>query len=104
MPAVSSPTVDLSISRNPVPLSAVAQVQPPGNGPLSISHNGMLPAVNLSFNLAPGVSLGDAVNRVQDLADRTLPSTITTSFQGTAQAFQQSTSNLPILLLLHWRY
>jgi HAE1 family hydrophobic/amphiphilic exporter-1 len=65
-----------------------------------MNHVGQLPGVTLSFNTTPGVSLGDAVDRVQELADRILPSSITTSFQGTAQAFQQSTKNLPMLLLL----
>jgi HAE1 family hydrophobic/amphiphilic exporter-1 len=67
-----------------VPLSAVAQVQPPSNGPLSISHNGMLPAVNLSFNLAPGVALGDAVTLVEQAqAQIGMPDSISGNFQGT---------------------
>ena len=82
-----------------IPLDSVAKIEQ-RVGPLAMNHVGQLPGVTLSFNLANGVSLGDAVDRVQDLADRILPSTITTSFQGTAQAFQQSTKNLPMLLLL----
>jgi HAE1 family hydrophobic/amphiphilic exporter-1 len=83
-----------------VPLSAVAQVQPPGNGPLSISHNGMLPAVNLSFNLAPGVSLGEAVGLVEQAqAQIGMPASISGRFQGTAQAFQESLASQPLLIL-----
>ncbi|KAG0771560.1 hypothetical protein G6F22_016373 [Rhizopus arrhizus] len=83
-----------------VPLSAVAQVQPPGNGPLSISHNGMLPAVNLSFNLAPGVSLGEAVTLVEQAqAQIGMPASISGRFQGTAQAFQESLASQPMLIL-----
>jgi HAE1 family hydrophobic/amphiphilic exporter-1 len=80
-----------------VPLDSVARLEPKA-GPLSINHYGQLPAVTLSFNLAPGVSLGDAVTNIQDLAQRTLPDTISTAFQGAAQAFQQSTRSLWILL------
>jgi HAE1 family hydrophobic/amphiphilic exporter-1 len=82
-----------------VPLDAVARIEQ-AVGPLAMNHVGQLPGVTLSFNLRPGVSLGEAVENVQELADRTLPSTITTSFQGTAQMFQQSTKNLPMLLLI----
>ncbi|HFT6992241.1 TPA: multidrug efflux RND transporter permease subunit [Stenotrophomonas maltophilia] len=83
-----------------VPLSAVAQVQPPGNGPLSISHNGILPAVNLSFNLAPGVSLGEAVTLVEQAqAQIGMPASISGRFQGTAQAFQESLASQPMLIL-----
>jgi HAE1 family hydrophobic/amphiphilic exporter-1 len=71
-----------------VPLSAVAQVQPPSNGPLSISHNGMLPAVNLSFNLAPGVALGEAVTLVEQAqAQIGMPASISGASRA-AQAFQ----------------
>jgi HAE1 family hydrophobic/amphiphilic exporter-1 len=82
-----------------VPLSAVAAITQ-NVGPLTINHSGQLPAVTLSFNTAPGVSLGEAVSRVQELAVRTLPATISTSFQGTAQAFQSSSAGLGLLLLL----
>ena len=56
--------------------------------------------MTLSFNLKPGVALGDAVNQIRDLSDRILPGTITTTFQGTAQAFQRSTQSLTLLLIL----
>ncbi len=71
-----------------------------GVGPQIISHLGQLPAVTISFNLRPGVSLGDAVEQVEAAAQATLPSGITTSFQGTAQAFQSSLAGLGLLLLL----
>jgi hydrophobic/amphiphilic exporter-1 (mainly G- bacteria), HAE1 family len=67
-------------------------------GPQSVNHSGQLPSVTVSFNLKPGVALGNAVNEVQDTAERVLPATITTSFQGTAKAFQDSLKNLGILL------
>jgi HAE1 family hydrophobic/amphiphilic exporter-1 len=82
-----------------VPLSAVATIRQTV-GPLTINHSGQLPAVTLSFNTAPGISLGGAVSEVQKLAERTLPATISTSFQGTAQAFQSSSAGLGLLLLL----
>lgn len=68
-------------------------------GPLSVNHQGQMPAVTLSFNLAPGVSLGDAVDLIHE-AERALamPVTITTSFAGTAQVFQQTLSNQGVLL------
>jgi hydrophobic/amphiphilic exporter-1 (mainly G- bacteria), HAE1 family len=69
-------------------------------GPLTVNHLGQLPAVTLSFNLKAGVSLGEAVNTVQKIARSTLPPGITTSFQGTAQAFQASLHGLGILLLM----
>ena len=69
-------------------------------GPLTVSHLGQLPAVTLSFNLKPGVSLGTAVAEVDKLARATLPSTVSTSFQGTAQAFESSLRGLGILLVM----
>jgi HAE1 family hydrophobic/amphiphilic exporter-1 len=82
-----------------VPLSAVAHFST-DVGPLSVSHAGQLPAVTLSFNLAPGVSLSEAVTSVQRAADETLPATITTSFAGTAQAFQDAQRGLLGLLFV----
>jgi HAE1 family hydrophobic/amphiphilic exporter-1 len=69
-------------------------------GPLTVNHLGQLPAVTISFNLKPGVALGDAVNVVGKLARATLPQTVSTSFQGTAQAFQSSTKGLFLLLVM----
>jgi len=69
-------------------------------GPLSVNHLGELPAATMSFNLKQGTSIGDAVSEINDLARRTLPQTISTSFQGTAQAFQSSLSGLGMLLVM----
>ena len=69
-------------------------------GPLTVNHLGQLPAVTISFNLKPGVSLGDAVPIVEKLARDTLPQTVSTSFQGTAQAFQSSMKGLWLLLIM----
>jgi hydrophobic/amphiphilic exporter-1 (mainly G- bacteria), HAE1 family len=88
-----------STSGRLVPLNAVARLTQ-STGPLSVNHQGQLPAVTLSFNLKPGVSLGDAVAEVGKIARTTLPPSISTSFQGTAQAFQSSTSGLFLLLIM----
>jgi hydrophobic/amphiphilic exporter-1 (mainly G- bacteria), HAE1 family len=69
-------------------------------GPLSINHLGQLPSATISFDTAPGVSLGQAIKEVHRVAEDILPDAITISFQGTAQAFQSSTSNLGLLLLM----
>jgi hydrophobic/amphiphilic exporter-1 (mainly G- bacteria), HAE1 family len=82
-----------------VPLNTVARLTR-SLGPLSINHLGQLPSVTISFNLRPGVSLGDAVNAVDKTAKEMLPATISTSFQGTAQAFQSSVTGLGLLLLM----
>ena len=82
-----------------IPLSTVAEVKS-GVGPISVAHMGQLPGVMLSFNLAPGVSVGDAVNLVNDAAADVLPPGISTSFTGTAKAFQEAFTTLPILLLV----
>ena len=81
-----------------VPLNAVSGVAR-GFGPFSINHLGQLPSVTISFNLRPGVAIGDAVTEVQRVAANTLPSTINASFQGTAQAFQSSMGGLTWLLV-----
>jgi HAE1 family hydrophobic/amphiphilic exporter-1 len=82
-----------------VPLSAVASVTT-SVGPLTINHQGQLPSVTVSFNLAPGTSLGEAVKEIDQLARDTLPASISTSYQGTAQAFQSSMKGLGWLLAL----
>jgi len=81
-----------------VPLDAVTK---PRNtvGPLSVTHLGQLPSVTLSFNLAPGVSLGDAVDRIGAAAREALPADISTSFQGVAAAFQSSLKGMGFLLV-----
>src|SRR5207244_5362599 len=82
-----------------VPLSAFTSVSR-GLAPLAINHQGQFPAVTLSFNLAPGVGLGHAVNAIK-AAEREigLPPSIRAAFQGTAQAFQASLANQPLLIL-----
>lgn len=89
-----------ALSGEMVPLSAVARVEPPTQGPLSISHDGLFPAANLSFNLAPGVALGEAVALLERTeAELGMPASITGSFQGAAQAFQSSLASQPWLIL-----
>jgi hydrophobic/amphiphilic exporter-1 (mainly G- bacteria), HAE1 family len=88
-----------STSGKLVPLSAVAKLTR-SVGPLTVNHLGQLPAVTISFNLKPGVPLGDAVDEIRKLErELRLPVTLTTSFQGTAQAFQASVKGLGLLLL-----
>jgi HAE1 family hydrophobic/amphiphilic exporter-1 len=82
-----------------VPIESLARVVHT-LGPLSVNHFGQLPAVTLSFNLRPGVSLGNAVAEVDQAAKETLPATISTSFQGSAQAFESSMKGLGLLLLI----
>jgi multidrug efflux pump len=82
----------------PVPLSAISRFGP-SVAPLAINHQGLFPAVTISFNLAPGVALGDAVEAIETTARRVgLPDTIHTFFAGTAQAYQDSLRNEPILI------
>ncbi len=80
-----------------VPLSTVTTMEKE-MGPLTINHLGQLPAVNISFNLAPGKALGDAVSEVEKAAREVLPATITGSVQGTAQAFKSSMMGLGVLI------
>jgi len=82
-----------------VPLSTVAQIKS-GVGPISVAHLGQLPAVMLSFNLAPGVSVGDAVAAIEGVAREVLPDNISSSFTGSAKAFQEAFRSLPILLMI----
>ncbi|HEV2178612.1 MAG TPA: efflux RND transporter permease subunit [Terriglobia bacterium] len=81
-----------------VPLSAVANITE-NLGPVTVNHSGQLPAVTVSFDLKPGVSIGQAVTDVQQAARRILPATISADFQGTAQQFESSTTGLGLLLL-----
>ena len=86
-------------SGGPVPLSAVTQTAET-TGPLVISRQGQFPSVTVSFNLAPGASLGEAVKAVESATRQMgLPASIQGSFQGTAQAFQASLTNEPLLIL-----
>src|SRR5207247_10176990 len=82
-----------------VPLATVTKTRTDA-GPLTVSHTGQLPSVTISFNLKPGYALGDAVSAIQQTAATTLPSTIATNFQGTAQAFQDSLRGLGLILLM----
>jgi multidrug efflux pump len=82
-----------------IPLSAFTHFVP-SNTPLAVNHQGQVPSVTISFNLSPGVSLGQATQAIDD-AQRTIgfPSTIQASFQGTAAAFKDSLSSEPVLIL-----
>jgi len=83
-----------------VPLDAVVKIER-GSSPLTVNHLGQLPAVTVSFNLPPGVALGQAAASLKQVErDIEMPASVQTSFQGTAQAFQQSTRGLGVLLAL----
>ncbi len=82
-----------------IPLQSVAKFKE-SVGPQTINHSGQLPSVSLSFGLRPGVALGTAVDAVNLLAATVLPATVTARFEGTAQAFQQSMTNLGLLLFI----
>ena len=69
-------------------------------GPQTVNHHGQLPAVTISFGLAPGASLGSVLSEVREIAERTLPETVSGQFQGAAKAFQSSLSNLAVLLVI----
>jgi hydrophobe/amphiphile efflux-1 (HAE1) family protein len=86
-------------SGTPLPLSTFATVAP-SNAPLSVNHQGQFPSVTLSFNVPPGVALGQAIDAIHK-AEREigLPQSVHASFQGTAQAFQASLSSQPVLIL-----
>jgi HAE1 family hydrophobic/amphiphilic exporter-1 len=96
-------TLDLLHVRAPsgrlVPLSTLVEVST-GVGPMVVNHLGQMPSVTISFDLRDGVALGAAVEKVRDMASATLSDSISTSFQGTAQAFQSSFENLWLLLIL----
>ncbi len=82
-----------------IPLFTLADVQQ-GAGPLQITHLGQFPSVTISFNLKPGVALSEVVPQVKKIAESNLPESVSYKFQGTAQAFESSQSNLGILLLI----
>jgi len=82
-----------------VPLRAITTLRE-DIGPLTISHSGQLPSVTISFNLKPGYSLGQAVERIQAMTAASMPSGMTYEFQGTAKAFQSSLASMGILLIL----
>jgi HAE1 family hydrophobic/amphiphilic exporter-1 len=87
----------MSTSGTPIPLDTVAEITL-GVGPLLINHLAQFPSVTISFNLKPGAALGNAVNQIKALAADMLPPSISTSFQGSAQSFQDSLTNLWALL------
>ncbi len=82
-----------------IPLNAIAKARTTV-GPLSVTHLGQMPSVTISFNLAPGVALGDAVAKIEATATQSLPDTVRTSFQGTAAAFQGSMTGMGWLVVL----
>jgi HAE1 family hydrophobic/amphiphilic exporter-1 len=98
-PAAFSMLYVRSANGNLVPLNTVARVTTDA-GPLTVSHTAQLPSVTISFNLRPGMALGDAVDAIQSAEAATLPATIATQFQGTAQAFQDSLRGLGLILLM----
>jgi HAE1 family hydrophobic/amphiphilic exporter-1 len=82
-----------------VPLTALAEITP-DVGPLTVNHSGQLPSVTISFDVAPGVSIGQAVQVVSGAARPLLPASVTAGFAGTAQAFEDSQQGLLLLLIL----
>jgi len=82
-----------------IPLNTVATMKTDA-GPLTVSHTGQLPSVTISFNLKPGFALGDAVDEIKQAAASTVPASISTMFQGTAQAFQDSLKGLGLILVM----
>ena len=82
-----------------VPLSSVAEIRS-GVGPVSVAHSGQLPSVIISFNLAPGISVGDAVAAIEGIAREVLPDSVAGEFAGNAKAFQAAFQSLPILLAI----
>ena len=88
------------ITAGAVPLSELVSIDTTGVGPLSVTRQGQFPAVTLSFNLRPGVSLSQAVDAIkQAAADMRMPDTVLGTFQGNAGAFQTSLSSTPLLIL-----
>jgi multidrug efflux pump len=87
-----------SPSGREVPLSAFSQMAP-ATAPLTVNHQGLFPAITISFNLQPSASLGDAVTAIEEAAaGMGMPATIQTTFSGTAQAYQESLRGEPVLL------
>jgi HAE1 family hydrophobic/amphiphilic exporter-1 len=92
--------INSPLSGKPVPLSALIKVDTSKTTSVSVNHQGQLPAATISFNLAPAISLGEATKAIEKAkADLGAPSTLIGSFQGTAAAFQESLSSMPILIL-----
>jgi multidrug efflux pump len=94
-----SAQVPLNTAGGQVPLSALTRLET-SMAPLSINHQGQFPVVTVSFNLAPGTSLGDAVSAIDEARqDLGMPASLEAGFQGTAKAFQASLTNTPLLIL-----
>jgi multidrug efflux pump len=88
-----------SATGQPVPLASFTRVEE-SSAPLAVNHQGQFPAITISFNLAPGASLGEAVRDIEQAkADLGLPASIQTGFQGAAQAFEAALANEPMLIL-----
>jgi len=95
----TSTQVPISAAGGQVPLSALTRVET-STAPLAVNHQGQFPVVTVSFNLAPGTSLGEAVRAIDEAKQElNLPTSIEAGFQGTAKAFQASLANEPILIL-----
>src|SRR5205085_12610152 len=108
LPAYSGSTANItnnaqtSVSTTPnaqVPLSAFTRFEP-GATALALNHQGQFPAVTVSFNLAPGAALGDAVKAIDEAkSELNMPASIQATFEGTAAAFLNSLANEPVLIL-----
>ncbi len=96
---IRSTTGQAGVAQPMIPLGSIANIKYSA-GPMSVNHSGQLPSVTITFNLRENVALGDVVNTVNKLARDTLPGSITTNFQGTAQEFQSSINSLWLLLAL----
>ncbi len=97
--AISTLYVRSKTTGLPVPLGGIAKLSN-SLGPASVNHLGQVPASTISFNLRAGYSIGDAVTEINELARTALPPTITTTFQGNAQAFQSSFAGMGLLVLM----
>jgi hydrophobe/amphiphile efflux-1 (HAE1) family protein len=99
-PAVLNQIYVKASNGQPVPLSTLVDIDTAHAGPLSVSHQSQFPAVTLSFNLQPGVALGQAVDAIRQVEGEIgKPQSLTASFQGNAQAFQSSLSSQPVLIV-----
>ncbi len=95
----ATPAAVSAVNGSAVPLSAISHFEQ-SSAPLSVNHQGQFPVVTISFNLAPGASLGDATSAIDKVQkDIGMPLSIQSAFQGTAASFQASLSNEPILIL-----
>ncbi len=95
----SNSNVNSSSSGQAIPLSTFATISP-GTAPLMVNHVGRMNAATISFNLAPGVSLGAANSKIDEIVHSTIPDSISTSFKGASQVFQSSLPSLLLLLLI----